>query len=313
MNNIKKSFQLNTLFPYYLSLLKYKLLDRQTNLMMIKIYEAANGVDAHLICNLLQNEGLHARIDGEYLQGGIGDLQASGLVRVMIEESELEQGREIIHSWENYEDPYSLLNLNPIMLDNKAKAPSKIVCIGRNYVEHIKELDNEMPSQPVIFVKPNSAISDELCSGGTDAIHYEGEISFVIENSGLVAVGFGLDLTKRAVQSQLKAKGLPWERAKAFDKAAVFSEFVSFDDDVETLSMELFINGQLIQAGSTELMMLKPRQVLNEIQSFMTLTDGDIIMTGTPKGVGEVVKGDVFVGKILQDEKLLVEKQWAVL
>ena len=280
--------------------------------MMIKIYEAENGVDAHLLCDLLKNEGLHARIDGEFLQGGIGDLQASGLVRVMIKASEYEQGRKIIDAWENYEDPYAALNLNVIKLDNKQSIASKVVCIGRNYVAHIKELNNEMPTQPVIFVKSNSTITDELCSGDGEAIHYEGEISFVVQDGMLSAVGFGLDLTKRELQSQLKAKGLPWERAKAFDKAAVFSEFVSFDGNIESLSMELFINGQLIQAGSTELMMLKPKQVLNEIQSFMTLTDGDIIMTGTPKGVGELLKGDVFVGKILQNNELLVEAKWTV-
>ncbi len=279
---------------------------------MIKIYEAENGVDAHLIFDMLRNEGLHARIDGEFLQGGIGDLQASGLIRVMIEESEFEQGREIIHNWENFDDPYSLLNLNTIVLDKKANAPSKVACIGRNYVEHIQELNNEMPSQPVIFIKPNSAISDELCSGETDVIHYEGEISFVIQKGQLQAVGFGLDLTKRTVQSQLKAKGLPWERAKAFDKAAVFSEFVSFDGDVDTLQMDLFINDELIQTGSTKLMMLKPKQVLSEIQSFMTLDDGDIMMTGTPKGVGKVIKDDIFVGKILQNNRVLVEASWVV-
>ena len=200
--------------------------------------------------------------------------------------------------------------MNTIKSKNQKITPSKVVCIGRNYAAHIKELDNEMPKQPVIFVKPNSAITDELGSGDVDAIHYEGEMSFVVKNGALSAIGFGLDLTKRAVQSQLKAKGLPWERAKAFDKAVVFSEFVSFEGNIESLSMELSINGQLIQTGSTELMMLKPKQVLNEIQSFMTLTDGDIIMTGTPKGVGEVVKGDVFVGKILQNNRLLVEGHW---
>ena len=111
--------------------------------------------------------------------------------------------------------------MKTIQLNNKAITPSKIVCIGRNYVEHIKELDNETPSEPVIFCKPNSAISDEIDLDKNDEIHYEGEICFVVMNNQLAGVGFGLDLTKREVQSKLKTKGLPWERAKAFDGSAV--------------------------------------------------------------------------------------------
>ena len=202
--------------------------------------------------------------------------------------------------------------MHKITLDKQQITPSKIVCIGRNYVDHIKELDNDMPSEPVIFLKPNSAISDSLNSNEIDEIHYEGEISFMIQSGAIVGVGFGLDLTKRALQTQLKTNGLPWERAKAFDGSAVFSEFVNLDHDVTTLRLELWINGELKQSGGYDFMLYKPNDVYKEISSFMTLEDGDIIMTGTPKGVGEINIGDSFLGKILSKDKLLVERSWIV-
>ena len=202
--------------------------------------------------------------------------------------------------------------MNAITFNNKSIHPSKVVCIGRNYVEHIKELKNEIPSEPVIFMKPNSAISDKIVVNGKDEIHYEAEISFVVDNGELAAVGIGLDLTKRQKQSELKAKGLPWERAKAFDGSAVFSEFVEINSDTQHLRLELWINNQLIQSGGVDLMLYKPDEILQEINSFSTLGDGDIIMTGTPDAVGIVSKGDVFVGKIYNKDTLLIEKKWKV-
>jgi len=199
-----------------------------------------------------------------------------------------------------------------IKLDGQDIYPSKIVCIGRNYVDHIEELDNEVPTEPVIFIKPNSSISSDIYFNENDAIHFEGEISFLVRSGKLFGVGFGLDLTKREVQSELKAKGLPWERAKSFDKSAVFSEFVSFDGSILGLSMELYINGSLVQKAGYDLMLNKPNRILNEINSFVSLEDGDLIMTGTPKGVGAVQVGDTFLGKIFEDENLIVEGSWVV-
>ena len=189
--------------------------------------------------------------------------------------------------------------------------PSKVVCIGRNYVAHIEELGNEVPEEMVVFNKPNSAISDILRSQVCEEIlHYEGEIAFLIEGGGLGAVGFGLDLTKRALQSRLKAKGLPWERAKAFNGAAVFSQFVPCPRDMGELSMRLQVDGELRQAGGVELMMYKPQEILAELGSFMTLEDGDILMTGTPAGVGEVHTGQRFEGEILHAGSSLVSAVW---
>ncbi len=201
--------------------------------------------------------------------------------------------------------------MNQINFQKEKLNPCKVVCVGRNYVAHIEELGNEMPQEMVLFVKPNSSISEELVQISDDC-HYEGEISFLVRDKRLYGVGFGLDLTKRDMQSKLKSKGLPWERAKSFDKAAVFSDFVKLEDNINSLRLELQINGKLAQSGGVDLMIYKPETVLKEIESFMSLDDFDIIMTGTPKGVGRYKKDDEFIGRIYSDEKLLVEKSWIV-
>ena len=188
--------------------------------------------------------------------------------------------------------------------------PCKIVCVGRNYVEHVKELNNEIPSEPVYFIKPNSSISDEIIY--KDGLHYEGEISFLIKNKKIVAVGFGFDLTLRDIQTKLKQKGLPWERAKAFKGAAIFSDFVKIDD-LNNLEVEVVKNGEIVQRGGVELMMYKPDFLVKDIDEIFGLDDGDIIMSGTPKGVGRVEKGDEFIGRIYKNGKVLVEKKWRVI
>jgi len=201
--------------------------------------------------------------------------------------------------------------MNTIRLESEHIAPSKIVCIGRNYLEHIRELGNETPDDMVIFNKPNSSISSRLLAARDEPLHYEGEICFMVQDGSLSAVGFGLDLTQRELQSKLKAKGLPWERAKAFDGAACFSDFVALGDTpLDSLSLQLEINGELRQQGGYELMMYKPEQILSGIARFMSLDDGDIIMTGTPKGVGQVQPGDRFIGRVLSGEKVLVSGEW---
>lgn len=202
--------------------------------------------------------------------------------------------------------------MKSVRVDGKVLFPSKIVCIGRNYVEHIRELGNEIPAAPVIFIKPNSAIADDIRSGAPGEIHYEGEISFIIRCGQPAAVGFGLDLTKRDLQSKLKAKGLPWERAKAFDGAAVYSGFVSYAGALDDLRLELYINDSLVQQGGCELMMHKPADIVAEVKHFLSFEDGDIVMTGTPAGVGEVRAGDRFEGKILAGDELVTGASWVV-
>jgi 2-keto-4-pentenoate hydratase/2-oxohepta-3-ene-1,7-dioic acid hydratase in catechol pathway len=202
--------------------------------------------------------------------------------------------------------------MKPVKFDGRNVYPSKIVCIGRNYVEHIEELNNEIPKEPVIFIKPNSAISKDIYFNKKDVIHFEGEISFLVKSDELIGVGFGLDLTKREVQSKLKAKGLPWERAKSFDNSAVFSEFINFNGNIKDIRMELYTNGILAQKAGYELMLNKPNEILKEVNSFLSFEDGDLIMTGTPKGVGAIQAGDIFTGKIFEKEKLIVDHSWMV-
>ncbi|ENY6170620.1 fumarylacetoacetate hydrolase family protein [Vibrio fluvialis] len=201
--------------------------------------------------------------------------------------------------------------MKAVRFEEQAVSPSKILCVGRNYVEHVKELNNAIPDQMVVFNKPNSSISSTLRAFHEEPLHYETEICFVVENGQYVGVGLGLDLTKRELQSQLKQKQLPWERAKAFDGSAVFSRFVSLNGlDIEQLSLELFINCVRVQCGGVSQMMFKPAMILQELQSYTTLFDGDIVMTGTPQGVGVVHAGDVFLGRLKCGEQTLLEIEW---
>lgn len=203
--------------------------------------------------------------------------------------------------------------MNNILVNDKSIYPSKVVCIGRNYVDHIKELNNDTPDEMVFFIKPNSSISQNLTfPKGNSSCHYEAEISFLIEEGKISAVGFGLDLTLREVQSKLKAKGLPWERAKAFDKSAVFSHFTPINGNISKLEVELYINDSLKQKGGFELMMNKPLDVIKEFETFASFEDGDILMTGTPKGVGEFRVGDVFIGRILDGNTVICEQRFKV-
>lgn len=189
--------------------------------------------------------------------------------------------------------------------------PTKILCVGRNYHDHIKELSNAVPEQMVVFSKPNSAISDVLNSFHQEPIHYEGEICFTVQNGQLSAVGLGLDLTKRELQSKLKSQGLPWERAKAFDGSVLFSRFIPLDGiDIQHLSIEVFINCVRVQKGAVSQMIYSPQVILEELKSFTTPCDGDIIMTGTPSGVGEVQSKDVFLLRLKERDNTLIEVEW---
>jgi len=201
--------------------------------------------------------------------------------------------------------------MNHISFDNKTIAPSKVICVGRNYVEHIKELNNKTPDSMVLFNKPNSAICSELKYYQKDC-RFEGEICFLIKDKQIEGIGFGLDLTKAGIQNTMKTKGLPWERAKGFDGSAVFSKFVKFSGDIQTIEMKLFINGTLAQYATYDLMIYKPDNILSEIQTFMTFEDGDVIMSGTPKGVATYKKYDVFLAVIYVDRRVVVKEEFVV-
>jgi acylpyruvate hydrolase len=185
----------------------------------------------------------------------------------------------------------------------------KILCIGRNYADHISELNNERPSEPVVFLKPDTAVlKDNEAFYHPDFskdIHHEVEIVLKINKVGknieskfahkyYDEIGIGIDFTARDLQSKLKEKGLPWEKAKAFDNSAPISGFVSKSQftDLKNLNFHLEINGEVRQKGNTEMMLWNFDEIIAEISKYFTLKTGDLIFTGTPAGVGKVNIGD---------------------
>ena len=196
----------------------------------------------------------------------------------------------------------------------------KIICIGRNYAEHAKELGNEIPENPVIFMKPDTAIlkkgSDFYTPEFSDDVHYELEIVLKISKGGkyiqeekasnyFEEVGLGIDFTARDLQSQLKAKGLPWELAKGFDGSAVVSEFYKNSSfDLKNLNFSLLKNKDKVQDGNTSMMIFSPEKIIAFVSQYFTLKTGDLIFTGTPKGVGKVAENDILQA-FLENEKVL--------
>jgi 2-keto-4-pentenoate hydratase/2-oxohepta-3-ene-1,7-dioic acid hydratase in catechol pathway len=202
--------------------------------------------------------------------------------------------------------------MNSVLFNEQPVIPSKVICIGRNYAKHVAELNNVLTGDMVVFMKPNSSVSQELTSYHQEPLHYEGEIAFIIKDAQFAGVAFALDLTKRELQSSLKEKKLPWERAKSFDGAAVFDRFIPLPPKLSFLDLflELWIDGQLAQKGGVAEMLFSPSVILEDLKTFLTLEDGDIVMTGTPEGVGEVKQGAEFKGRILLADEILIESCW---
>ncbi len=188
--------------------------------------------------------------------------------------------------------------------------PGKVVCIGKNYTAHIAEMSSVPADDMVVFMKPATSIGQKLVSVMGEPLHYEGEICLMMLDGQVGGVGFGLDLTKRATQAQLKAAGLPWERSKAFMGSALFSDFVHAPQSLDQLGIELHVDGDLRQKGDVSLMLYPPSIILQELNQFLQLDDYDIVMTGTPAGVGRVQAGACFEGRILDGEQELVVAEW---
>ena len=196
----------------------------------------------------------------------------------------------------------------------------KIICIGRNYADHAKELGNEIPENPVIFMKPDTAVlkkgSDFYIPEFSNDVHYELEVVLKISKGGkyiqeenadkyFEEIGLGIDFTARDLQSKLKEKGLPWELAKGFDGSAVISEFYKKEDfDLKNLNFTLLKNKEEVQNGNTSLMMFSPEKIIAFVSQYFTLRVGDLIFTGTPKGVGKVAENDILEA-YLEDRKIL--------
>lgn len=200
----------------------------------------------------------------------------------------------------------------------------KLICIGRNYAEHIRELDNERPKDPVVFIKPDSAIlpngQDFYIPDFTQAVHHEVEVLAKIKKVGkhidpkyapsyYDEISLGIDFTARDLQSELKSLGLPWEKAKGFDGSAVIGKWVAKSEfkDLNNLDFSLLKNGIEVQNGNTALMLWKLDELLAYVSRFFTLKKGDIIFTGTPAGVGKIEPNDYLAG-VLQGQKLFSVK-----
>jgi len=197
----------------------------------------------------------------------------------------------------------------------------KIICIGRNYSDHAKELGNATPEEPVFFCKPDSAVllrgNPFVIPEWSNAIHYEVELVFRINRLGkhieekfahryYAEVGLGIDFTARDVQDELKKKSLPWEKAKSFDGSAVISEeFIPLDalPDPKNIRFSLRKNGELVQQGVSSQMVFNPDQLISYVSKYMMWKMGDLLFTGTPSGVGPVAIGDVLEG-FLEDRKM---------
>ena len=198
----------------------------------------------------------------------------------------------------------------------------KFICVGRNYAAHAKELGNKIPDEPVIFLKPDTAL---LRNNGvffipsfSENIHYEGELVFRVCKDGkniserfassyIDAVTIGIDFTARDLQNKLKDKGLPWELSKAFDSSAAVGEFIPLaDGNLNKINFHLNMNGKTVQSSSSGNMIFTPEKLISFVSGYITLRSGDMIFTGTPEGVGSIKTDDVFEGFIGERQLLAV-------
>ena len=195
----------------------------------------------------------------------------------------------------------------------------KIICVGRNYVDHIKELNNQRPDSPVIFLKPETSIINKkhpfFIPNFSKDIQYEVEILVKINRLGKAIstefshkyynhIGLGIDFTARDIQNILKNKGLPWEKSKAFDGSALIGKWINKSEipDLNNINFNLEKNGNIVQVGNTSKMLWNIDELISEISKYFTLKIGDIIFTGTPSGVGKVDENDILVGRIGEKE-----------
>ena len=194
----------------------------------------------------------------------------------------------------------------------------KIICIGRNYIDHAKEMGKEVPKKPMFFLKPNSAILPKrnpfFMPDFSNEVHYEVELIFKINKLGksiatnfantyYKEIGLGIDFTARDLQQQCKEKGHPWEIAKAFDNSALISEEFLNLKSLKEINFSLKKNGQTVQKGNLKEMVFNIDEIIHHVSKYMTLKIGDIIFTGTPSGVGPVKIGDILEG-FINDKKM---------
>ncbi|MEM9363140.1 MAG: fumarylacetoacetate hydrolase family protein [Bacteroidota bacterium] len=199
----------------------------------------------------------------------------------------------------------------------------KLICIGRNYAAHIDELKNERPAEPIVFIKPDSSIlpkeQDFFIPEFSEEIHYEVEVLVKIKKVGkhisrkfahtyYDEIGLGIDFTARDLQTKLKAKGLPWEKAKGFDGAAVIGKWMpkNMYENLDSLRFSLLKNGENVQNGDTSLMLWKIDELIAYVSTYFMLKKGDILFTGTPAGVGKVSPNDYLSGALEGEEMFAI-------
>lgn len=197
----------------------------------------------------------------------------------------------------------------------------KILCVGRNYADHAKELGNQVPDEPVIFIKPKNSLlspgNNLFYPAFTNELHYECELVVKVNKNGKFIpayrarnyydeISLGIDFTARDVQDKLKKKSLPWEKAKAFDSSAAVGNFIPLTDvpNPKDIHFQLFKNGEMVQDGHTRDMLFSIDAIIADISQYFSINIGDLIFTGTPPGVGECVISDKLEG-YLEGRKLL--------
>jgi 2-keto-4-pentenoate hydratase/2-oxohepta-3-ene-1,7-dioic acid hydratase in catechol pathway len=195
----------------------------------------------------------------------------------------------------------------------------KIICIGRNYIDHIKELSNQKPKDPVVFLKPDSAViaknQNFIIPSFSDDIHHEVELVVKINKVGkhidnsfsnkyYDEIGLGIDFTARDIQNNLKERGHPWEKSKAFDNSCMVGKFVNKNnlEDLSSIKFSLKKNNELVQSGCSSDMLWKIDELISYVSQYFTLKIGDLIFTGTPSGVSRVESGDILEGFISKDK-----------
>jgi len=200
----------------------------------------------------------------------------------------------------------------------------KLICIGRNYTDHIKELNNERPKEPVVFIKPDSAVlpngQDFYIPEFSSEVHYEVEVLVKIKKVGkhieekfahtyYDEISLGIDFTARDLQAKLKEKGLPWEKAKGFDGAAVIGKWLQKTNfkNLNDLNFSLYKNDNEVQKGNTSLMLWKIDELVSYVSTFFMLKKGDVIFTGTPAGVGKIQANDYLSG-VIEGQELFTVK-----
>jgi len=201
------------------------------------------------------------------------------------------------------------IDQSPVSINGEQLNTGKVVCVGRNYADHIAELNSDTPEQAVLFIKPSTSVCSAVAPikvshlAHLGEMHHELEIALLIgDKQRIIGVGLGIDLTLRDIQQQLKSKGLPWERSKSFDGSCAVSPFLRFDAsiDLQNIDLQLILNDHIQQSSNSSMMLYPIEILLEDINDVFTLQAGDIVLTGTPAGVGPLQKGDMISASLNQ-------------